>query len=345
MKDTTLLPRLSVSILLIFALFACNQNQQQTAGDSESTDAEILEIKAAHNMVDGDAEHLFQLSMEEIPSGWTTLRFVNSTHTDHFFILYDVPESGTEAAEEAGQSLVDHWHENIIAPFQREWNPYIAGDLTWEEFVDNLFAAVLAGAPWFVDVLPAGGPGITSAGEISETVIHLEPGTYIAECYVKDKAQEFHSYNGMLAELTVTQAGSEKPEPDPTLDIALNTPENGAMQVPEAIPSGEQMVAIHYQDQSQYEHLVGHNAQLVRFDNGYNDELLEELNAWMDWTTEAGMTYRAPEGTKFLGGAMQMQPGKIAYFSVDLQPEDYAWVAEVPDPAAKGMLHIFSVTE
>jgi len=35
--------------------------------------------------------------------------------------------------------------------------------------------------------------------------------------------------------------------------------------------------------------------------------------------------------------------GSVAYFTVDLSPGNYAWVAEVPDPQGKGMLETFTV--
>lgn len=40
-----------------------------------------------------------------------------------------------------------------------------------------------------------------------------------------------------------------------------------------------------------------------------------------------------------------MPAGSTAYLTVHLTPGHYAWIAEVPDPAAKGMLKTFTVLE
>lgn len=53
----------------------------------------------------------------------------------------------------------------------------------------------------------------------------------------------------------------------------------------------------------------------------------------------------APKGVAFLGGTQEMPQGKKAYFKADLQPGDYAFIAEVPDPMGKGMFQTFSIPQ
>ncbi|QCK15449.1 hypothetical protein [Mangrovivirga cuniculi] len=62
----------------------------------------------------------------------------------------------------------------------------------------------------------------------------------------------------------------------------------------------------------------------------------------MNWVLPEGLTSHSPEGTTFIGGAMEMMPG-VSYYYVNLKPGTYAWIAEVPDPASKGMLKVFTV--
>jgi hypothetical protein len=45
-----------------------------------------------------------------------------------------------------------------------------------------------------------------------------------------------------------------------------------------------------------------------------------------------------------MGGTMEMTEGGKAYFHVDLEPGDYAWIAEIPNPADHNMLKTFTIT-
>lgn len=300
--------------------------------------ASLVDVTATHR---GD-EHLFSLSSDEVPSGWTTFRFENASHSDHFVLLFRAPQSAIDAAAAAGQPLLDHWHEAITVPFQEEFNPYVAGDISYEVFVGNLVGAISASAPWFFDPgAPAmGGPGLTAAGGTSETTVLLEPGTYILECYVKDADEEFHSYNGMLEMLTVTAEESGAPEPSATAELELSSTDG--IGIPQDVRPGKHTFAIRFLDQTAYEHLQGHNAHLVRL-TGAEPELLGALGDWMDWRAEGSLAFRAPEGAEFLGGTMEMGAGGTAYYTVNLKPGTYAWIAEVPEPASKNMLQVFHV--
>ena len=300
----------------------------------------VVEVTTIH---DHDAnKHLFEVSEEEVPSGWTTFRLNNRTHSDHFYLLYKVPQAAIEAADAADRSVLDHWYQSVTVPFQEQWNPYINGEIDFGVFVGNLFEAVLSSAPWFVEAGTMGGPGITAAGLSSETTVYLSSGTYLAECYVKDENQEFHSYNGMLDIIKVTDESSKEKEPRATMDVSIS---QSGIDFEESVRPGMHTVAIHFGEQPTggYGHLLGHNVQLVRLEDGYDQSLLDELGAWMNWTTEEGLVNRAPSGATFLGGSMEMAGDNKAYYHVNLKPGNYAWIAEVPNPADKNMLKTFKV--
>lgn len=300
--------------------------------------ANALQVTATHQQ----GEHLFRLSRDEIPSGWTTIQFANASHADHFVLLYRAPEEAAAAARDAGKPLLDHWYETITVPFQEEFDPYMAGSIEYPEFVENLLAVLGSSVSWLV---PAGGPGLTAAGASSETTVHLEAGEYILECYVKDAEGKFHSFRGMLEKLTVTDEASRAGEPRATARISVSQPDAGGIQILDDLRPGMQTFAITFGEQPAYgyEHLLGHNAHLVRLHDGASPSLLNELAQWMDWTTPTGLTARAPGGTEFLGGSMEMAAGSTAYLTVNLRPGSYAWIAEVPDPAGKNMLKTFTV--
>ena len=142
--------------------------------------------------------------------------------------------------------------------------------------------------------------------------------------------------------VTVKEESSGEKEPKMTMDITVS---QSGIDYPSSVRPGQHNIAIHFKEQPAfgYEHLLGHNIQLVRLKDGYDQSLLNELEDWMDWTKEDGLVERSPKGTTFLGGSMEMAGGNTAYFSVNLKPGNYAWIAEVPDPSGKNMLKTFKI--
>jgi hypothetical protein len=107
-------------------------------------------------------------------------------------------------------------------------------------------------------------------------------------------------------------------------------------------------VAVQIQDQKIYEHLLGHDVHLIRFDHRTT---VDDANGWMNWMHPDGLVSDGTDPGTFLGGVQAIvTPGllegnetKTAYFDVNLNPGAYAWVSEVPDSAGKGLLKPFSV--
>ena len=312
--------------------------------DNESTETEsnnIVEVRALHDHEEN--LHLFDMSTHEISSGWTTFEFTNASPVDHFFVIYHAPNEAVEAANNAGEPLLDHWFKSVTEPFQMEFNPYVNGEIDYGQFVDNLVAAIGEKGPWFFDpgAAPNGGPGFTAPGSTSKTTVFLEPGEYIVECYVKDENEQFHSYLGMLEHLTVAGSNSETDVPNSTLNMTISSA-NG-IQSAETVSPGDHIIEILFEDQETYGHLLGHNVQLVKLQDNSSQDILNELAAWMDWTQPGALVDRAPEGAEFIGGAMEMTEGSTAYFHVSLEPGNYAWIAEIPNPEEHGMLKTFTV--
>ena len=332
--------KLLTATLFLFLLTACSGDRNET---TETVSTRVVEVTALH---DHDTnEHMFQLSSDEISSGWTTFQFQNASPYDHFLVIYKVPDEGIAAAKAANEPLLEHWFEGVTVPFQMEYNPYVNGDIDYGQFVDNLVASIMEKGPWFFDpgAPPMGGPGFTAAGLTSVTTVFLESGEYILECYVKNEGEVFHSYIGMLEHLTVTDDSSSNEEP--TATISMNISSTDGIQVDQELNAGSHVVEITFEDQTSYEHLLGHNVQLVKLKDKENEELLSRLASWMDWRQKGSLVNRAPGGAIFMGGTMEMTKGGVAYFHVDLEPGDYAWIAEIPNPAVHGMLKTFTVSE
>lgn len=278
-------------------------------------------------------EHRFELSTREVASGWTTFELDNRTEHTHFAYLAKLPEAAIDAAGE--RDLLAFYVEQVTEPFQG--------------FMDLLLGRdprhPIVFPEWFADVLPSGGPGLTSGGGTAATTVNLDPGEYIVECYVKNDEGEFHSYLGMIDHLTVTEERSTASEPEPTLGLSVST---DGFDAGTDVRPGRHTVAVTFDDQTVYENLVGHDVHLVRFDGGTT---ADDVNGWMDWMDPGGLASDGTEPGTFLGGVETITTpdllagtaSETAYTHLTLNPGDYAWVAEVPDPASKGLLTEFSV--
>lgn len=295
--------------------------------------ASTLEIVGDH---DHDAgEHVFEFSSTEIPSGWTTITFDNRSSHTHFVYIAKLPQVAIDGALAADMGIRDYYHEQVTEPFQGLMD-LILGK---EPRHDPTLPA------WLFDVLGSGGPGLTQGPATSTTTVHLDPGEYIVECYVKTDDNVFHSYLGMLEHLTVTGDEAGAPEPRSTLDVTVS---NTGLVAPDAVRPGQHTVGVTLPDQMFHGNFAGHDAHLVRLDG---DTTLQAVSDWMDWQPADGLVSDGSEPTTFLGGADTIvTPGLLegtgsatSYFHVNLQPGDYAWVSEVNDPLGRGYLQPFSV--
>jgi len=261
----------------------------------------------------------------EIEAGWTTFRFVNEADMTHFALVERLPD-GIGVKEQ---------QEQVAPVFQEGMNLLAAGktDEAMKKF---------GGLPeWFGRVVFMGGPGLTSPRTTSQTTVHLDPGTYMLECYVKTGGL-FHSYNaappayGMVHQFTVTEKHSGASEPEATVDLTISSARG--IEAPSSLIPGVHTVAVHFEDQTVHENFVGHDVHLARLKP---DTDKAALAAWMDWRQPTGLTTPAP--AEFLGGTQEMAEGQTAYFTVRLEPGDYAWISEVPNPDKNGMFQPFHV--
>lgn len=348
---------LTVAVLVAGMLGACEQ-QPTTPENSASTarggmpgpPGSTFKVTAVH---EGD-QFRFELSDHEIPSGWTTIEFDNQVEATHFaFLRKATPEFLEGMKNDFGEVSTEAYIEAASIPFQEEFNPYFQGEITFGTFIGNLGPRVPA---WFQQHRPIGGPGLTSGGVTSRTTQFLEPGTYFIECYVLNEEGVFHVTGGMLEKLVVTEESSDAPEPRPTMRISLSTEDGIEIEETQGrsgVRPGQHTVAVTFEDN---ETPAGHDLHLIRLDEGTT---VEEVNAWMDWpdigpdgfynTDEFGPALTSYHGNlgpqTFLGGVQDIQPPlpETAYYHVRLKPGDYAWVAEIANPKARGFLEAFTV--
>ncbi len=294
--------------LLAAGLAAC----QSGDGASESADAEtgVVEVTAKD----------FEFEMPgEIPSGWTTMRFVNEGEQEHFFLLWRLPE---------GKSFADY-RSQVAGTFLRVWSRYDSGDLTREETLEAL-GEELPG--WFfTEAVPSGGAALTEGGRTSRVTLELEPGTYAVECYVKTPQGTWHTDRGMLRSLTVTGDATGTAPPEADAELVLS---NYAIATEGRLAAGARTVAVRVTDTP--DGFMAHDVNLFRLEEGTT---VEEIVAWMDWMDLDG--FRSPAPGQSLGGVESMEAGSTGYMTVELEPGRYAWVSE--GYGARGMVSEFTV--
>lgn len=282
-----------------------------TASSDDDADSE------EPNVVDViSSGHSFELP-EEIPAGWTTLRYHNESDATHFALLGDLPEGIT----------ADDSREEVAPVFQD------AMDLINEGDPEAGFAEFTNLPEWSQELVYMGGPGFTAPGEVSQTTVELEPGNYQMECYVKTDGV-WHTFD-MLVDVTVTEERSNAPEPDADFEVTLT---NDGMTLDGDVEAGEQTFAVNFDEQMEHGNALWHDVHVARLED---DTDLDELAAWMNWANPDGLEDPAP--AEFIGGAQMMPEGHTAYVTVELERGEYAFIAEVDDPADKDLLQTVTV--
>lgn len=262
---------------------------------------------------------------DQVPAGWVTFRMANRSAMTHMGVIERMPE---------GYGIKEQ-QEQAAPVFQEGMDLIIAGD------VDAAMAKFGELPEWFGRIVFMGGPGLLGPGRTSETTMFLEPGDYLLECYVKT-AGIFHSYNpdpaqyGMVHAFTVT--GEPSGAQEPKADVEMTISSQRGIELSGTPVAGVETMAVHFADQKVHENFVGHDVHLVRLKPETD---IGKLIAWMNWASPNGLQTPAP--AEFLGGTNEMPAGKTAYFTVRLEPGDYAFIAEVPSADEKGMLKRFTV--
>jgi hypothetical protein len=321
----TRLPMTAFFITCSLLLAGCGQGQQaaqdaapasQAVATTTGPKSQVVEIRAVGKTFEAPAE---------IPLGWTTFRFVNASGMIHFAII-DVPPEGIDAKIMS---------DTVMEPFQEAMDAMNAGD---GEAVNAAFAKFPA---WIGELARAGGPGLLSPGLTGQTTVYLNPGHYILECYVKSDGV-FHSTSpgdgklGMMADLVVTESPNHTTEPEANMTLAVTN--HGYEIVDGAIRPGWNTIRVEFLEQQALPSFVGNDVHLMRVDDEQDIALAA---GWMDWRTRDGLQDPAP--VTFLGGINDLPAESYGYFTVNLEPGGYAFIAEMPNPGAAGFVLPFSV--
>lgn len=301
-------------IVLVMLVSSCTPGGDKKETESAQQEEQSLEVEIITNALE------IQMP-DSLPSGWTTFKYLNNSQMTHLIVFERYPEF------EGRQLTVEDAKEVIVPAFQAVMDSLNSGG---EPPFDQL-------PPWFENVEFLGGVGLVGPQKTAVTTINLQPGTYVVECYVKNPGGIFHSGAGMITALTVT--GENNGLSEPTADVKINISSQRGIELQAPVKSGNQVFAVHFEDQALQEHFLGIDVNLVRLETGTD---LEALQNWMNWMLPQGLQIPAP--AEFLGGAQDMPAGSTEYFSANLQTGRYALISEVPDPKSKGMYVEFEVS-
>ncbi|MCH4553413.1 hypothetical protein [Aestuariibaculum lutulentum] len=311
-------------LLFIFLYLGC---KSKTKSETEITVEEKVPVKPYNTYK--DAIVFKTLSMEfigldTIPSGWNTFKYMNRANETHFILLDKYPQGKT----------IEDGEKEIIPVFDKGM------DLINEGNAEAGFAEFGKLPEWFPQIVFTGGSGLIAGGETSITTLHLEPGYYVMECYVKMPNGKFHNAMGMVKELIVIDEDSGNIEPKEDVEIAISN--DAGIVIADSLPKGQTVFKVTFKDQKLHENFVQTDIHLAEISDSVN---LDALESWMDWANPKGLITPVPEGVKFLGGIQEMPAGKHGYFTADLRPGRYVLISEVPASKSKNLLKVFNVSD
>jgi hypothetical protein len=283
-----------------------------------ASQAQRPEVIQGAYVVEVIAEDYAYSAPDSISSGWVTFRMRNEGEKHHFALLTRLPEGKT----------LDDYMVDVAQPFDGVMVAMRAGEMTKAEAGQVLGRSI---PRWFQSAQRIGGPALLAPGRVSEVTLHLEPGEYFMECYMKTPEGEFHGMEGMVRPFTVTNTPSGASRPEADVAIRLT---NGGIEAPTVMAPGRHTVAVHFAEQPE----TGgpHDVHLARLDAAAE---IAEVVPWMDWMSVQGL--RNPAPVDFFGGTHEMPAGATVYVTVDLEPGRYAWISQMT--AAQGVLHEYMV--
>lgn len=287
----------------LLILTSCSNDEDQSGTQMEANALPVVEVIAT--------DYAFQ-APDTISSGWTTLRFTNGQNMEiHELGLARLPN---------GKNLGDYLSE-IMPPWESALNQLQSGEIEASEIGAVAYEML---PDWNSDIEYIKSRGLISAGHQSENIMKLEPGTYMIECWVKNADGEIHIIRGMIRALTVIDTGNTATAPEADYQISLT--EQG-INTSAPIGEGFQTISVDF-ELNDNDQLFYDDVHLIRADDQTD---FTSINEWLGWYQVGGL--RAPAPAEFLGGTDvygSLPEGRKAYFSVNIESGDYAWVVHSP---------------
>ncbi|MFN8494482.1 MAG: hypothetical protein U0350_43175 [Caldilineaceae bacterium] len=202
--------------------------------------------------------------------------------------------------------------------------------VTMAQFTTALKQGLEAIAPL---VTFAGGPGVIDPGQDNvDVVIYLQPGHYVALCFVPGSDHLPHLTKGMIAPFDVVAAQDTAAAQEPQADQEVKLLDF-SYALPPTIKPGKQTWKISNVGKQPHEIMV------MKLGEG---KTMDDVMAFLQ--KPAG----APPFTDF-GGLQAINSGAVGWLNLDLPAGTYIAICHVPDPAthkahaALGMMLPFTV--
>ncbi|MBO0328909.1 hypothetical protein [[Muricauda] lutisoli] len=304
--------------LVLMTLVACKSKEKERKEETTTPQKTSLEL----GKVNVSTKSMEFFVADTLYSGWNTFIYENQSQEVHFIMMDLYPEGIT----------IENTKAELLPPFDDGMR------LIMENKMDSAMAAFGKIPEWFQQVKFLGGTGLVSPKHTVKSTVYLEPGRYMMECYVKMFNGEWHTSHGMLKEIIVSNKTTELTPPTPTANIDISS--TGGLILKDSLSSGNQIFQTNFIDQKVYENFVGHDVNLVRYDNTAS---LDSLVQWMNWMDPRGLRTPAPEGFTFLGGMNNLPAESKGFFEADLTPGKYVLISEVPAADEKKLLYKFSI--
>lgn len=305
--------------VLLFAFISCIPKEK-----GNKTESYQLPEKSPLEM--GEV-HITTQSMEffvadTLYSGWNNLIYENKS-TEVHFVLMDLYPLGKTVA---------HTKVEVLPPFDEGMKLIMEGD------IESAVTAFGRLPEWFQQIKFMGGTGLISPKHTAKSTVYLDPGVYAMECYVKMFNGEWHTSHGMLKQIIVKEEKTDLQPPAPTVTLDISSIDGIVLR--DSLTVGKQIIRTNFVDQKIWEHFVGHDVNLVKYENTAS---LDSLIQWMNWMNPRGLRSPAPDGFTFLGGMNNLSAGQYGFFEADLTPGNYVLISEVPDANEKKLIHTFTI--
>lgn len=179
-------PFIYFTIIFITIFFT---NCRETKNSEKVEEKTTSETKKTENVVEVVTNIMDFQTLDTIPSGWNTFKYINKSSEVHFLLIDKYPN---------GKTLEDT-HRDVMPPFDKGMELIIEGNM------EEAMAEFGKLPEWFGEIVFTGGSGLLSPKHTSLTTVKLEPGLHIIECYVKMNNGKFHTSMGMTKEIWVTE--------------------------------------------------------------------------------------------------------------------------------------------
>jgi hypothetical protein len=197
----------------------------------------------------------------------------------------------------------------------------------------------------------AGGPTPAMPGGTSEVVLDLEPGMYLALCFIESPDGLPHIAKGMVATFEVIEGENDATAPEAAGTVVMS---DFIFELPEVIQAGPQFWEVVNEGPQPHEIVIWRLAEGVpaedligmlgeeeaAHENGHDMEAMEA-------TPELDM--EGPMPFEPAGGMQGLSTGLTGWAVLDLQPGEYLALCFIPDPntgqshLALGMVEAFTV--